>query len=98
MEGLNPLTRTYHFGRAGTDITKDTPQLLGRNQAGNDEGTESLEASFRDSDTESGRQEGDARRLEATEQPSRREEGGLADNIFFGNPHNSRKPWRFFCT
>ena len=87
VEGLNPLALTYHFGRAsatperkGTDITKDTPQLPGSNQAGNEEGTEILEASFWDCDTQSGRREGDARILEETQQPSRREEGGLADN------------------
>ena len=85
MEGLNPLALTYHFGRAsatperkGTDITEDTPQPPGSNQAGNEEETEILEANFWDGDTESGRWEGDARILEATPQPSQREEGGLA--------------------
>ena len=64
----------------GIDITEDTPQPPGSNQAGNEEGTESLEARFQDGDTQSKRREGDARILEATQQPSRREEGGLADN------------------
>ena len=48
VEGLNSLELTYHFGRAGTDITEDTPQPTGSNQAGSEEGTESLEASCRD--------------------------------------------------
>ena len=59
VEGLNPLALTYHFGRAsatperkGTDITEDTPQPPGSNQAGNEEGTEVLEASFRHGDTQ----------------------------------------------
>ena len=51
VEGLNPLALTYHFGRSGTDINEDTPQPLGSNQAGNEEGTESLEASFWNSET-----------------------------------------------
>ena len=55
VEGLNPLALTYHFGRAGTDITEDTPKPPGSNQVGNEEGTESLEASFRDGDTQSER-------------------------------------------
>ena len=104
VEILNPLALTYHFGRAsatlerkGTDITEDTPQPSGSNQVGNEEGTESLEVSFWEGDTQSGRREGEARRLEATQQTSRREEGGLADNLFFGKHHNSRKPRRFFC-
>ena len=87
VEGLNPLALTYHFGQAsatpeskGTDITKDTSQPPGTNQGGNEEGTEILEASIRDGDTQSGRREGDTRILEATQQPSRREEGGLAYN------------------
>ena len=80
VEGLNPLALTYHFGRAGTDITEDTPQPPGSNQVGNEERMESVEASFRDSDTKSGRWEGDARILEATKQPSRREEGVLGEN------------------
>ena len=87
VEGLNPLTLTYHFGQAsatpeskGTDITKDTPQLPGSNLAGNEEGTESLEASFWYGDTQSRRREGNNRILEVTQHPSWREEGGLADN------------------
>ena len=84
MEGLNPLALTYHFGQSGTDITEDTLQPPGSNQTGNEVETESLEASFWDSDTQSGRREGGARILEATQQPSRREEGGLADNKRFG--------------
>ena len=73
VEGLNPLALTYHFGRASatperkkTDITEDTQQPPGSNQACNEEGTESLEAIFWDGDTQPGRREGDARILEAT--------------------------------
>ena len=51
VEGISPLALTYHFGRSGTDITENTLQPPGSNQAGNEEGTEILEASFRDSDT-----------------------------------------------
>ena len=56
-----------------------------------------MEASFQDGDTQSGRREGDVRRWEATQQPSWREEGGLAD-IFFENPKTRGSPGVFFAS